>query len=249
VNKWRLLLPALLSLISVVSAILLNTGLAESKITNPDALAFLKIVSILAASGIPLYSLYRAEERASEAETARQDRENLEDLERMLAAAVKRVFPNEDPSRIRANIMLEAEEHALVILCSVGMDLYRDGDLQLAFGQGCAGTAWKRACEASMATRWVPVVAPNAKLAPDRLKHDWGFEDDQVSMTNHVLWVISTPIFLLSGGVASFAGVLNFDGVVSPLGQSDRLEDPQLHRDIADIADFFAAKLREAGYA
>ena len=53
----------------------------------------------------------------------------------------------------------------LAILCSINMEFYRDYNIQLAYGHGCAGMAWKRACEAPMSERWVPVFALKPKLA------------------------------------------------------------------------------------
>jgi len=160
----------------------------------------------------------------------------------LLKAAIVRLFPGEDHAMIRANIMTVRDDH-LGILCSLNMELYPDSEIQLSYGQGCAGAAWKRAFEAPMSERWVPVVALSARVTPKQLRERWGFTDDQISMTRRLLWVLSVPIFERQAGYSEFVGILNFDGVVKPLKRTSRLRDAALHKDSADLADFFAEEL------
>lgn len=240
----------LIAFLGIASNLAFSTDWGRSLIGNPSTIVIriLQTASLLAASFVPLYSYYRAEKRASTAQEAQAKREAVECLRGKLTAAIGRLFQNENSRRIRANIMTVCDD-SLRILCSVNMDLYPDENLTLAYGQGCAGVAWQRACERPMSDRWVPIVAPNALITPNYLREEWGLDADRINSTAHVLWVLSTPLFYRQEGESRFVGTLNFDGVQAPLNAPERLEDPQLHKDVADVADFFAKDLVSAQLA
>lgn len=240
----RLLLPSIVALAGVLANAALSTSWGAS-LGLPPILSDLLRIASLAAAAIPgLYALARAENRYEQAERARSRRKALDDLRAMLTAAVKRLFPREDPSRIRANVMI-VDGTELAILTSVNMELYPDAAIRLDYGQGCAGAAWRRACEAAMSDRWAPVLARNARLDPSALRDQWHLCDELIASTTHVLWVLSVPIFYTQGAASDLVGVLNFDGVSAMLDNPAHLEDPQLHKDCADIAEYFASHIAE----
>jgi len=235
----RTWLPVILAAFGVVGNILLNTGLRDRLVQEPWLLLGLTAITLLCASVLPIVSFLRAESRYHR-------RESIGALQRLLAEAIRRIFPGEDPGRIRANVMtVQGDE--LAILSSVNMDLYPDLDVRWGYDQGCAGTAWKRASEAPMSERWVPVLAPNAQVSADDLTREWRLTKEQIQKTSHVLWVLSTPLFITEGEQSRFVGVLNFDGVSGDLSNMGRLRDESIHKDCADIGDYFASELVRRG--
>jgi len=240
-------LPFVIAILGLAGNIALNWPRNDPLIQDPVIRVALLALTLAATATPGLYSYARAESRYDRSERDRRRREGIDVLRGLLRTAIPRLFPEEQPVSIRANIMTVESDH-LAILCSVNMELYPDSEIRLAYGQGCAGAAWKRACEAPMSERWVPVLAPSARVIPRQLRERWGFDENQIKMTRHLMWVLSTPIFHRSAGQSEFIGVLNFDGVGKELRRVSRLKDPTLHKDCADIADFFATELISYGF-
>ena len=246
---WRILIPILIAAMGVTGNIVLNTTWGTAHVDNPALTNVLKLLTSVAAVFPPLYSFVRAETRARDseakfklAEIQRRQRETIDQLRDLLRAAILKLFVGENLQTIRANIMVVADKR-LRILCSINMEFSNDHSIEFDYGQGCAGTAWERAEEATMRERWVPLVAPRANLTPKRLKGIWRLSDAQIRQTAGVLWVVSTPIFRHNSSVTQVLGVLNFDGVGAPLRRSARIQNAQFHKDCADIAEHFSALL------
>lgn len=247
IRGLRYWLPFVIASLGIAGNIALNLPRDDQLMLNPNLRLALLALTLAAAATPGLLSYARAESRYDRSERDRRRREGLDVLRELLRGAIQRLFPDEQPASIRANVMTVQGDH-LSILCSVNMELYPDSEIELAYGQGCAGAAWKRACEAPMSERWVPVLAPSARISPRYLRERWGFDENQVRMTRHLMWVLSTPVFRRSAGESQFIGILNIDGVGKELRKISRLKDPALHKDCADIADFFANELVSYGF-
>jgi hypothetical protein len=215
-------LPFAAALVGVSAAIALQ--LLPRDPLPPWLRLALTIASVGLAAVPGLYSFLRAEERAQSSEISRERREALDDLEQDLIAAITRLLPKEDLSRIRANVMVVREDR-LHILAGANMRLYPDHDLTLGYDQGSAGVAWKRAIEAPMNECWRPLFAPNAQLTPAELRTRWSLDPEQIGRTRHVLWILSIPLFFKSRSGRAFLGILNFDGVNTPLERPGRLQE------------------------
>ena len=188
----------------------------------------------------PLYSLYRAEARCAMSEALAKSKNLLE-------AAAKRLFQEEDLKNVRANFMLvegKGSERKLWIFASWNMDLWPDKDIRLLYGQGCAGVAWKRACEKGVREQWLPVVALPGLYGEDLYKK-WRLSGEQIEKTRHVSWILSVPVFIKDGnGHPQLIGVLNFDGIQN-LSKSEYLKMEQTHKDAADVAEAFGREIKE----
>jgi len=240
-NYW---VPLLIVGIGIVGNVLLTTVWGEEHVQSLAVRDTLRIVTYIAAVFPTLFSYIRAEERYKKSEKERRKREALDKMRDLLRAAIVKIFEGEDPETIRANIMIE-DGGELTILCSINMEFNHDYNIRLAYGHGCAGMAWKRACEAPMSERWVPVLAPKTQLSTKRLRDEWHLTDEQIGITRHVLWILSVPIFQLAGSETKFLGVLSFDGVRKPLKDVHRLKDHTLHIGCADVAEYFGSMLLE----
>jgi len=230
-------LPLCLSCAIVVINVALFTKWGNWLNFSEQGRDFLKVILWLISLAPPLYALYRAETSCAMSETLTKSKELLE-------AAVKRLFEDEDLRNIRANYMVidkKGDEKKLRIFASWNMDLYPDKDIRLYYGQGCAGVAWKRACEEGVREQWLPVVAPPGGA----LHKKWGLSEEQAKKTKHVMWVLSVPVFIKNRrGNPQLIGVLNFDGVQN-LKNPGYLEMEQTHKDAADIAEAFGNEIKE----
>lgn len=250
---WRIIFPLIIAVIGIVGNVILNTTWGEAYFQNSTFLDILKTITYMTAVIPALYSLIRAEARYKESETRYENLEKekrkevaLDILRDLLRAAVVKLFINEELNAIRANVMV-VDNAQLMILCSINMEFCTDYNIRLDYGQGCAGMAWKRACEASTSERWVPVLAPKANLTPKKLRDMWHFTDKLVEETKKVYWVLSTPIFGHINSGTKFFGILNIDGYGKPLRGPRKLKNPTLHKDCADIAEYFGKVLIENG--
>ena len=204
----------------------------------------IKTAATVLAAVPALVSFARADRREKRAEQAQGLRDSIRKIERMLLAAIRVFFEDEDSSTIRANVMT-VSGNELRMFASANMDFHDDYQVTLAKNQGCAGLAWARAVELPMNECWIPVYAPKAKLKVKSLKATWNLTDPQVQATKHILWVLSVPIFYRNEPEHRFLGILNFDGVGRPLRFPTRLEDLNLLGDFVALAERIARVIVE----
>jgi hypothetical protein len=233
-NIW---LPLTISLIGLGANLVLDYLTATGQSGPQLGLRFyvFRVLALSAAVFPGLFALGRAEMR----ESARKRREQLDDLTSVLEASVRRLFPEENPYYIRANVMLASGDR-LKVLCGWNMGAYPDSKMSLLYGQGAAGKVWKRATENPPSECWQPVYAPRAQLNRKNLKDKWLLGDDEIRLTSHILWVLSTPLLHRHGESLRFLGVLNLDGVTRPLNSMDVFEDTQFHLHCVALADHIA---------
>jgi hypothetical protein len=170
----------------------------------------------------------RSEIRHRETSIEQGKKEALKRLEETLASAVQHLFAGEARETIRTNVMTVSGGQ-LRILASVNMLVFPDHKMRLRKGQGCAGSVWEKALEGSLEDFWKPVYANEAQLAAPLLKTKWRLTEAQISLTQHILWILSMPLFHAAGGQRTFIGVLNFDGVQRPLRYPERLSQPDFY--------------------
>jgi len=237
--------------LGIVGNVILNTPWGSGYINNQILTNVLKAVTYIIAVFPALFAFARAEARARDSEIKHQVAETLIDqqvaidkLRDLLRAAIVKLFEGENLKYIRANISVVTESK-LKILCSINMEFSNDYNVEFAYGQGCAGTAWRRGKEAVTWERWLPIVEPKAKLQPKKLKELWHLSDAQIKKTTGVFWIVSTPIFRYYNYETTVLGVLNFDGVEAPLRHPTKIQNETFHKDCADIAEHFGSLLVE----
>lgn len=202
---------------------------------HPWLIGVLRAAAYLATLG---FSVAFTVKRGKTADRARLRDERVAQLERLLYSTVDTLFPNEDKSTIRSNIMV-VRGNQLAIVASSNMRLWRDRDISFAYGVGCCAFAWKQAVEARIDQVSDPTYAPDAQAG------NWGLSADQSRLTAHVLWVLSVPLFIKKGGVREFVGVLNLDGVTKRLKKPARLESDQLLSTLLSVAEQLAEDVNE----
>ena len=222
------------------------TDLGAVRTLIPDELArwMVKTVATCLAAVPALFSFRAAEKREIRAERRQRFRDAIAKIERTLHAAIRTHFQGEDPSTIRANVMI-VSGGLLRMLASANMDYYDDAGVQLERNQGCAGIAWALAEERPLAECWVPVIAPHAKLRGRKPQKLWNLTEEQARVTSHILWIMSVPLFYRNGPVHRLLGILNFDVVGHLLRNPERLESPQALQDVAGLADRIAKAIVE----
>jgi len=172
-----------------------------------------RVIALVAASVPGLFGLFLASYRYEKSERERQRREDIDYMQTLLEGSVRRLFPSENLSLIRANIMV-AREGELKVLAQWNMEAYPDSRMSLVIGKGVAGKVWERATVGKVdASSVQPLYAPNAQLTRRALKKKWKLNDDEIEMTRHILWIFSTPIIIRQGESMTFQGVFNLDGV------------------------------------
>lgn len=196
-------------------------------------------------AAVPAIMSFRAaEQREVRAERRQSYRDAVAKIERALQAAIRTHFREEDPSTIRANVMV-VSGGVLRMLASANMDYHDDVGVELSKNQGCAGITWALAESRPLSECWVPVVAPHAKLKGRKPQTVWNLTDEQARVTGHILWIMSVPMFYRSGPVYRFLGILNFDVVGHVLRHPERIEGGEALSDIAAFADRIAKVIVE----
>ncbi len=212
------------ALVGIVLSIAVDSDPVKATIASDLARLLIKSAALILAASPGIVSYARAEHRAGQALTAQAAREGVADLEDILVSAISILFDGEPTHHIRANVMLRIGEK-LKMFCSANMKVFPDYQMELAKGQGCAGVAWEKAMGDPMSECWKPVYAPKTQLAAKQLRSRWNLSAEQIAMTTHILWVLSIPVFGKVGGRRDFLGVLNFDGVLADLQQSDIIRE------------------------
>ncbi len=188
----------------------------------------------LAASALlavpPFYSLLRSDERANR-------EAGLGLLRRLLPPAISELFPNENLVNVRANVMLARGGRLRMLVFTDNVFLYGDHDLAWDLNQGAAGKAWKRGRDAPPEDMWKPVTTVLQGVRREVLRKEWGLSEEQIERTRHIKWISSVPIIVRSGEGRTCVGVLNFDGVRSPLRQMGRLDEVEYLGTAARLAN------------
>lgn len=144
------------------------------------------------------------------------------ELRNVLKQAVATIIPEEYHKHTRANIMMPSKGERLNVTYSWNMENYQDRNFFLEIGKGCAGVAWENAGKTPASLRAIPTVEPDLVRAGQ-----YGMTPGQKKMTEHLKWIISTPI--LRNDDASLVGVFNLDGVENlPTEFFDNPELPNL---------------------
>lgn len=239
-----ILLPLAIALVGILANLVLDYLTATGQLGPHHGLRFyvFRLLALAAAVFPGLFALARTEMR----ESARRRREQLDTLTSVLEASVRRLFPDENPYLVRANVML-AEGDQLRVLCGWNMEAYPDSRMNLAYGQGAAGNVWKRATENPPSECWQPVYAPKAQLNRRSLKEKWLLGDEEIRNTSHILWILSTPLLHRQGESLRFLGVLNLDGVTRPLRSMEVFEDDRFHLHCVAVADHVADLIVRGG--
>jgi len=241
-NAWPVIAVGIVSVVGIGANLLLDYLTGEGQFGPHLGFRFyiLRLLALCATAIPGLLAILRAESRAS----ARKRREQLDDLSRVLEASVRRLFPDENPYLVRANVMV-VEGDELKVLCGWNMDSYPDSRMNLSFEQGVAGKVWKRATENPLNECWQPVYAPKAQLGKQSLKTKWRLTDDDIGRTSHIMWILSTPLLHREGDRLKFLGVLNFDGVTKLLVDMKIFEDDQFHLRCVAIADHVSSLIAQ----
>jgi hypothetical protein len=219
-----------------------------------------RVLALATTAFPPIYAFHKAEERARDSERRSQEaerkleqsederrhHEGMEYLRKVLEASVRRLFPDENLTFVRANVMVVVGND-LQVLCGWNMEAFRDGKMSLKCGQGVAGSVWKAVKEGSVSDYWRPVYAPKAQLAHRELQSKWLMSDDDIRRTAHILWILSTPILVSSGDNRQFLGVLNLDGVSRRLESMETLEDPDFQIKVVAVAENIGQVIVERG--
>ncbi len=232
-----ILLPIVV--LGIIASLVLDLDIIKSSIGTPWLLLTLKAVTLALAAGSGVFSYIRSEQRHKESATAQEHREALAQLEGTLFSCIQNLFVGEQVSTIRANVMTVCNDE-LCMRASANMRVYSDYKVRLKKGQGCAGLAWERAVECSMADCWQPIYVPKAQLTTTLLKKKWKLTDEQIRLTSHILWILSIPLFRKSASQHTFIGVLNFDGVNRPLRRSGRFRQQDFKRSCLAAGDRIA---------
>ena len=202
---------------------------------RPWPVGLLRAVAYLATIG---FSVVLTVRRGTATDRARIRAEGVSQLERLLYSTVDTLFPAEDKTTIRSNVMV-VKGNQLAIIAGSNMRLWPDREISFGYGVGCCGFAWKQALEAGIDEVSDPTYAPDAQVGT------WGLSPDQSRLTKHVLWVLSIPLFTREGNVREFVGVLNLDGVTKRLKEPGRLELNPLLSTLLSVAEQLAKDVRE----
>jgi len=193
-----------------------------------------KLLSIVFLAGPGIFSIFAGERRERQRRAESRDRQ----IEDKLRYAVESLFPGENSRTIRANVMLpDADE--LFIAYQWNMDTWKDAGLRLPLGSGVAGAAWDHANRVGNADRWRPLTAP--EITPGELEA-WNIDRHVAEMTEHVRWIVSTPI--LSGSTRAVLGILNIDGVQA-LIDPGLIRSNDLYHRCATLAEVLANYLEQ----
>ena len=208
-----------------------------------DPRAYLLRAGLVVTAAAPGFvGLWIADRRYQTSEESRRKRERLDYLERVLKGSVQKLFPGEGQYSIRANVMVVQGEE-LRVLCQWNMEAYPDSRLSLRLGHGVAGAVWKRAMQENVAEFWKPHYAPRAQLSRDKLRKKWRLTAQEIGLTSHILWVLSTPILHRIGADTRFLGVFNLDGVVKDLKNMHIFEDEVFQRHCIAAAELVANEI------